>query len=182
MAWIANQEKAPNLQNQRFSLQGENDNDSHLREKDHKRSFASWDGEDSRRTSPRSKAGRIPTHPHLTSQEQVSTEGSVAAKAGIVSQKFFQTGNWEKAAKVLGVVDILDTDFSKEKQCQKDVKPKDEKEKTRVRGKKDETKGKKREKRDEVKEEETRCSKRRQSKRQRSVSRHWLNMKEAMKN
>ena len=122
VAWIANQEKASNvlgvenLPNQRFSFQGEDNNDWNLREEDHKRSIASWDGEDSRRTSTTS------------SQQQVATEteGAVAAaKAGIVSQKFLQTGNWEKAAKVLGVVDILDPTFSKEKQCQKDIKPKE---------------------------------------------------------
>ena len=100
-----------------------------------------------------------------------------------------------KAAKVLGVDDEFDQNFSRQKQRRKDIKPKEKKPKAKENGDKmnekedkiclegenqrprgNETKGKMCE---EMKEGEM-CSKRRRSRRQRSMSRQWSKVKEAI--
>jgi len=146
-----------NLPNHLFSFQGQNNNDSHLREAaDHRERIASLNGEELCHGHRRlSKAARIlglaniPDHPHQLLEENVVEETlhkhmrSISpTKAGLVSpstQQSLQRGSWEKAAKVLGVDKNFEPTFSKEKRGQKDFDPKEEK--ARQRGRNDGTKG-----------------------------------------
>ena len=256
MTRISSQAKAAkllgieNLPNHPFSFQSENNNDSNLREAaDHKARIASWNGEESRHGERGlSKAARIlglaniPDHPQRLLEEQVEKETlnkhrrsisptNVRVVAFPPTQQSLHRGSWEKAAKVLGVADIFDPTFSKEKRDQKGFEPKEEKARERGRndemkktwyegkgikskspnargqnnesqekrfvdvsrklytegstheGKEEKSKNARRGQNNTIKEEQEedlRCSNSRRSKRQRSVSRQWSKVKEAM--
>ena len=192
---IGSHKKSPNHP---FSFIGQNNNDSSIREENEKEGLSTWGGEDSRHGDccevAKGKAGACKVQTLNEHEGPILFEEDELIWPRLPKQ-FLQNGNMGKAAKVLGVDDEFDQNFSRQKQRRKDIKPKEKKPKAKENGDKmnekegqiclkgenqrprgNETKGKMCE---EMKEGEM-CSKRRRSRRQRSMSRQWSKVKEAI--